>query len=157
MKKQVKRLAFFLWNLPLRASEITSPWNICFVNVECPAEREGKFYFTAGQAEDVSQRRKAMFRWNCAISSTAKYRLYWTTYNPVTFTWFYHCVNLRDNHKTNSYRVSGRSLLLLRTYQCSVVKVHRGIVTDKPGNNKQILNREMYERRSNSKIVIWLI
>ena len=42
-----------------------------------------------------------------------------------------------------------------RAYQCSVVKVHRGVVTDELKSDLQVSHREVWERRSNSKIVAW--
>ena len=47
------------------------------------------------------------------------------------------------------------ALFVWRAYQCSVVKVHRGVVTDELKSDLQVSHREVWERRSNSEIVAW--
>jgi len=69
----------------------------------------------------------------------------------------YICVTLyKETYKKQSkppIHSMNRWFACMTAYQCSVVKVHRGIVTDELKSDLQVLHREVWERRSNSKIV----
>ena len=67
-------------------------------------------------------------------------------------------VRIQKVHKTEKRRFgfyTETANFVWRAYQCSVVKVHRGVVTDELCSDSQGLNREVQAKRRDSEIVAW--